>query len=59
VELVAVGLVLAFPHGGQTEECDGVSERRRGGEEEKEEKEERRRGEEENRATLWKMNKDG
>jgi hypothetical protein len=48
VELVAVGLVLAFPHGGQTEECDGVSERRRGGEEEKEE---RRRGEEEKRRT--------
>jgi hypothetical protein len=51
VELVAVGLVLAFPHGGQTEECDGVSERRR--------RRRRRRGEEENRATLWKMNKDG
>jgi hypothetical protein len=53
VELVAVGLVLAFPHGGQTEECDGVSERRRGGGEAE------RRGVEESRTTLWKMNEEG
>jgi hypothetical protein len=54
VELVAVGLVLAFPHGGQTEECDGVGERRREGEEKR--GEERSRGE---AATLWKMNEEG